>query len=91
MAADWTDALKRARDHAPFLARGLERHEEIARLLTDGAADDALHLAKTAGAGIDMEHQLGEGRLEQPFAVGCDNRVYIGRLTCNRNFTRPVE
>ena len=53
MAADWTDALKRARDHAPFLARGLERHEEIARLLTDGAADDALHLAKTAGAGID--------------------------------------
>ena len=53
MAADWTDALKRARDHAPFLARGLERHEEIARLLADGAADDALHLAKTAGAGID--------------------------------------
>ncbi|GAB5351858.1 bifunctional [glutamine synthetase] adenylyltransferase/[glutamine synthetase]-adenylyl-L-tyrosine phosphorylase [Qipengyuania sp. 483] len=53
MAADWTDALKRARDHAPFLARGLERHEEIARLLADGAADDALHLAKAAGAGID--------------------------------------
>lgn len=53
MAADWTDALKRARDHAPFLARGLERHEEIARLLADGAADDALHLAKAAGFGID--------------------------------------
>lgn len=53
MAADWTDALKRARDHAPFLARGLERHEEIARLLADGAADDALHLAKAASDRID--------------------------------------
>ncbi len=53
MAAEWKDALERARNHAPFLARGLERHEEIARLLADGAGDDALHLAKTAGDGID--------------------------------------
>ncbi|MBX7536733.1 bifunctional [glutamate--ammonia ligase]-adenylyl-L-tyrosine phosphorylase/[glutamate--ammonia-ligase] adenylyltransferase [Qipengyuania sp. GH1] len=53
MAARWTDALKRARDHAPFLARGLEKHEELAALLAAGKADDALHLAKDAGEGIE--------------------------------------
>ncbi|MFK4004511.1 bifunctional [glutamate--ammonia ligase]-adenylyl-L-tyrosine phosphorylase/[glutamate--ammonia-ligase] adenylyltransferase [Qipengyuania sp. NPDC077563] len=53
MAARWTDALKRARDHAPFLARGLEKHEDLAALLAAGEADEALHLAKDAGEGIE--------------------------------------
>ena len=30
---DWDSALRRARDHAPFLARALDRQPELAALL----------------------------------------------------------
>lgn len=53
MTADWKDALKRARAHAPFLARGLERLPDLAALLADGKMDDALAAAKQAGEGLD--------------------------------------
>ena len=53
MAADWTEALDRARRHAPFLARGLDRHPELAGLLEDGHAEAALDKAKQAGDGIE--------------------------------------
>ena len=52
MSADWTGALERARNHAPFLARGLERHGELAELLALGNAEAALSLAKAAGEGV---------------------------------------
>lgn len=51
MAVDWTEALERARAHAPFLARGLERHPDLAELLAAGEGDTALEQAKTAGEG----------------------------------------
>jgi glutamate-ammonia-ligase adenylyltransferase len=46
MAADWTSALNRARDHAPFLARALERRPDLARMLAEGAGEEALLAAK---------------------------------------------
>ena len=49
MQADWPDAIDRARKHAPFLARGLERLPEIAALLEQGRGEDALHMARAAG------------------------------------------
>ncbi|UOR16021.1 bifunctional [glutamate--ammonia ligase]-adenylyl-L-tyrosine phosphorylase/[glutamate--ammonia-ligase] adenylyltransferase [Qipengyuania aquimaris] len=53
MDADWTNALERARGHAPFLARGLEKLPELAALLAQGKGDEALLLAKAAGESID--------------------------------------
>ncbi|MXO48972.1 bifunctional [glutamate--ammonia ligase]-adenylyl-L-tyrosine phosphorylase/[glutamate--ammonia-ligase] adenylyltransferase [Erythrobacter vulgaris] len=53
MPADWNHALDRARNHAPFLSRGLERRPDLAELLDQGDADAALALAKSAGEGID--------------------------------------
>ncbi|WP_369026343.1 bifunctional [glutamine synthetase] adenylyltransferase/[glutamine synthetase]-adenylyl-L-tyrosine phosphorylase [Qipengyuania sp. RANM35] len=47
MAADWTSALDRARNHAPFLARALERRPELAAMLAEGRGDDALLAAKS--------------------------------------------
>ena len=46
MAADWTSALTRARAHAPFLARALERRPELAELLATGDGEAALIAAK---------------------------------------------
>ena len=42
MTGDWQDAIGRARDHAPFLARALERRPELAELLTVGRVEEAL-------------------------------------------------
>ncbi|MBX7532834.1 bifunctional [glutamate--ammonia ligase]-adenylyl-L-tyrosine phosphorylase/[glutamate--ammonia-ligase] adenylyltransferase [Qipengyuania sp. 1XM1-15A] len=52
MTADWTSAIDRARKHAPFLARGLERHPELAELLAAGSGEEALERAKAAGSGL---------------------------------------
>ena len=52
MPAEWTDALARARSHAPYLARGLELWPELAGLLAEGYGDAALSRAKSAGQGI---------------------------------------
>ncbi|MEX0341051.1 MAG: glutamine-synthetase adenylyltransferase, partial [Erythrobacter sp.] len=46
MAADWTSALTRAREHAPFLARALERRPDLAELLKAGKGEEALLAAK---------------------------------------------
>jgi glutamate-ammonia-ligase adenylyltransferase len=49
MEIDWTGSLERARNCAPFLALGLERQPELARLLAEGRGEEALALAKAAG------------------------------------------
>ncbi|VVT02536.1 glutamine-synthetase adenylyltransferase [Erythrobacter sp. EC-HK427] len=51
MAPDWQSALDRARQHAPFLRRALERRPDIAALLAAGDADAALAAAKASGEG----------------------------------------
>ena len=53
MAADWYEAFKRARGHAPFLAHALDRLPELAELLAAGDGDAALAWSRAAGEGID--------------------------------------
>jgi len=48
---DWTGALARARDHAPFLAGLIERQPELVALLAAGEGEAALAHARAAGAG----------------------------------------
>jgi len=50
-AADWEGALARARAHAPFLARALDRQPALADLLARGKIEPALAAAQMAGAG----------------------------------------
>ncbi|MDF8333602.1 bifunctional [glutamine synthetase] adenylyltransferase/[glutamine synthetase]-adenylyl-L-tyrosine phosphorylase [Novosphingobium cyanobacteriorum] len=50
---DWTGALHRARNHAPFLMRALDRLPDLEALLREGRIDDALNAAARAGQGED--------------------------------------
>jgi glutamate-ammonia-ligase adenylyltransferase len=61
--ADWESALHRARTHAPFLARALERQPELAALLAAGDGAGALALAKAQGEIADTELALRRERL----------------------------
>lgn len=49
MTADWQGAIERARAHAPFLARLLEREGDVAALLAEGRGEEALAAARAAG------------------------------------------
>jgi len=60
---DWDDALHRARAHAPFLARALERLPELADLLAEGEGEAALAWARTQGEDADVEVALRRERL----------------------------
>ena len=60
---DWDHALHRARAHAPFLARALERLPELAVLLAEGEGEAALAWARTQGEGADIEIALRRERL----------------------------
>ena len=60
---DWAVALHRARSHAPFLARALERQPELAALLAAGEADAGLAWAKAQGQEPDAEVALRRERL----------------------------
>lgn len=51
MNADWTGAITRARAHAPYLARALDRLPVLTELLATGDGDGALAWAKAAGKG----------------------------------------
>lgn len=53
MSTDWQDALARARENAPFLARALERQAELTALLEAGQGEAALACARQAGEGAD--------------------------------------
>ena len=61
---DWTDALRRAREHSPFLARALDKQGELSELLEAGRGEDALAWAKARGrhedAGVGLRrHRYG--------------------------------
>ncbi|WP_341713007.1 bifunctional [glutamate--ammonia ligase]-adenylyl-L-tyrosine phosphorylase/[glutamate--ammonia-ligase] adenylyltransferase [Erythrobacter sp.] len=62
MLADWSSALARARAHAPFLARALQRRPELVAMLEAGNGDEALGLAKEAHHG-DVATALRRERL----------------------------
>ncbi|WP_298306848.1 bifunctional [glutamate--ammonia ligase]-adenylyl-L-tyrosine phosphorylase/[glutamate--ammonia-ligase] adenylyltransferase [uncultured Erythrobacter sp.] len=61
---DWKGALERARAHAPFLARSLDRQPALEELLASGKGEDALAWSRARGnhenAGIGLRrHRLG--------------------------------
>jgi glutamate-ammonia-ligase adenylyltransferase len=60
---EWQGALDRARAHAPFLARALERQPELAALLAAGEGEAALTWAKAQGQHPDTEVALRRERL----------------------------
>lgn len=60
---DWDSALHRARTHAPFLARALERQPELADLLAAGDHAAALAWARAQGKHPDTEVALRRERL----------------------------
>lgn len=43
--------MRRAKDHAPFLAQVSRRHEAVCNLLDKGEVDAAWHAASIAGEG----------------------------------------
>ncbi len=60
---DWTDALRRAREHAPFLRRALDRLPDLAALLGAGKGEDALAWARSRGINEDTGIALRRERL----------------------------
>jgi glutamate-ammonia-ligase adenylyltransferase len=60
---DWDSALHRARTHAPFLARALERQPDLAALLAAGEGEAALAWARAQGEHPDTEVALRRERL----------------------------
>lgn len=60
---DWDSALARARAHAPFLARALDRQPELAALLAAGEGEAALAWARSQGLHPDTEVALRRERL----------------------------
>ena len=61
--ADWNSALARARAHAPFLARALDRQPDLAALLAAGEGEAALAFARAQGQHPDTEIALRRERL----------------------------
>ncbi|WP_394269758.1 bifunctional [glutamate--ammonia ligase]-adenylyl-L-tyrosine phosphorylase/[glutamate--ammonia-ligase] adenylyltransferase [Qipengyuania sp.] len=73
MAPDWTEAIARARAHAPFLARGLDRFPDLAELLARGDGEQALLAAKQAGQAApapDRALRLEKNALALVLAIG---------------------
>ncbi|MEL7729797.1 bifunctional [glutamine synthetase] adenylyltransferase/[glutamine synthetase]-adenylyl-L-tyrosine phosphorylase [Citromicrobium bathyomarinum] len=63
MASEWTDAIARARENAPFLARSLDRLPDLADLLAQGDLDAAFEYAAKAGEGAETGVALRRERL----------------------------
>ncbi|TRD11242.1 bifunctional [glutamate--ammonia ligase]-adenylyl-L-tyrosine phosphorylase/[glutamate--ammonia-ligase] adenylyltransferase [Erythrobacter insulae] len=60
---EWNDALGRARAHAPFLARALEKQPELNALLANGDAAAAFDWARNRGDAEDIGIGLRQERL----------------------------
>jgi glutamate-ammonia-ligase adenylyltransferase len=60
---DWDSALHRARAHAPFLARALDRQGALAELLAEGDGAGALAWARAQGEYPEAEIALRRERL----------------------------
>ena len=52
---DWTGAIARARDNAPYLGRLLDREKDVAALLAEGRGEEALALVRSAGESMRVE------------------------------------
>ncbi|NNC58734.1 MAG: bifunctional [glutamate--ammonia ligase]-adenylyl-L-tyrosine phosphorylase/[glutamate--ammonia-ligase] adenylyltransferase [Erythrobacter sp.] len=69
MQGNWQAALERARAHAPFLARGLERQPELTKLLEAGEGEAALVWALEQGTHDDAAIGLRRERLAYAVAL----------------------
>ncbi len=69
MAADWTEAIERARVNAPFLASALERLPDIADLLARGEGEAALAAAAALRGDADPARGLRRERLGHALAL----------------------
>lgn len=85
---DWASALARARAHAPFLARALERQPDLSALLAAGEGDAALAWARAQGEEPDTERALRRERLALAAALAVGDlagafplRRVVGELT----------
>ncbi len=67
---DWTGALARARAHAPFLARALDRQPDLAALLESGDGEAALAWVAQQGSVEDVAVGLRRHRLALAAALG---------------------
>jgi glutamate-ammonia-ligase adenylyltransferase len=68
--ADWNGALERARKHAPFLAKALERRPDLGALLAEGRGEEALATARTEGGDIGVALRRERLGLALVLAVG---------------------
>lgn len=78
---DWAGALQRARAHAPFLARALDRQPELTALLERGDGAGALVWAKAQGAHPDTEVALRRERLALAAALAVGDLAGAFSLT----------
>jgi glutamate-ammonia-ligase adenylyltransferase len=70
MSGEWHDAIGRARAHAPFLAKALERLPELAALLEAGDGEAAIEWARQAGEAVpDVPTALRRERLALALTV----------------------
>ncbi|MEM1050871.1 MAG: bifunctional [glutamate--ammonia ligase]-adenylyl-L-tyrosine phosphorylase/[glutamate--ammonia-ligase] adenylyltransferase [Pseudomonadota bacterium] len=60
---DWAGALERARAHAPFLARALDRQSKLEALLAAGQSEEALTWSEIRGEHTDVSIGLRRHRL----------------------------
>ena len=79
--ADWGSALTRARKHAPFLARALDRQPDLAALLAAGDGEAALGWAYAQGDNPDAEVALRRERLALAAAVAVGDLAGAFALT----------
>ncbi len=86
--ADWDSAVSRARTHAPFLARALERQPDLAALLAAGDGKAALAWARAQGRHDNTEVALRRERLALATALALGDLVgafplaqVVGELT----------
>ncbi len=83
MDADWPEAIDRARAHAPFLARGLDRLPVLEQLLRAGNPDAALGWAYAAGGSAE-DAGVGLRRERLAFAVALAIGDLAGAFTLGR-------
>ena len=86
MPGDWTNAIERARDNAPFLARSLDRLPDLAELLAAGDAEAAFDYCARAGDGAEVGVALRRERLALALTLAIGDLA--GAFTLDEVMTR---
>ena len=86
MADDWLNAIDRARENAPFLARSLDRLPQLAHMLAAGDAEAAFALCDRAGDGASPAVAMRRERLALALTLAIGDLA--GALTLDEVMTR---